>query len=174
MGWAWANAWLKMTGQEERRLVHALKYGGDPRLGRLLGRTMALELRQDRGLERLSHWAVVPIPLHRRRQRKRGYNQSLCLAEGWNEITAMPVLQVLRRIRAGRSLTGYDRRKRIMGEAPRFLWSTSNGDIPLNVEGLILMDDVITTGSTLEEAHQALRAQWPGPIGFAAMVDAAV
>ena len=163
-----------MTGQEERRLVHALKYGGDPRLGRLLGRTMALELHQDRGLERLSHWAVVPIPLHRRRQRKRGYNQSLCLAEGWNEITAMPVLQVLRRIRAGRSLTGYDRRKRIMGEAPRFLWSTSNGDIPLNVEGLILMDDVITTGSTLEEAHLVLRTQWRGPIGFVVMADAAV
>lgn len=174
MQWAWGEAWLKMTGQEERHLVHGLKYGGDPHLGRLLGRTMAHELDAHRGLESLVHWAVVPIPLHRRRQRKRGYNQSMCLAEGWNGFLGMPVLQVLRRVRAGRSLTGYDRRKRIMGEVSRFQWSASPGDIPLHIEGLILMDDVITTGSTLEEAHLVLRTQWHGPIGFVVMADAAV
>ena len=98
----------------------------------------------------------------------------MCLAEGWNGFLGMPVLQVLRRVRAGRSLTGYDRRKRIMEEVSRFQWSASPGDIPLHIEGLILMDDVITTGSTLEEAHLVLRTQWHGPIGFVVMADAAV
>ncbi len=172
--WSWADAWIKMTGQEERQLVHALKYGGDPRLGRLLGRTMALELQADQRTEGLSDWAVVPIPLHSRRQRQRGYNQSECLAEGWNEVTGMPLIRLLRRAKAGRSLTGFGRHERIAEGCSRFQWSEPTDGMPHPLKGLLVMDDVITTGSTLEEAHRVLRAHWHGPLGFLTLMDAAV
>ena len=173
--WAFGWSWLSLGGAEERQLVHALKYGGDSRLGVALGRAMAREWSSHEcpGREAEGHWSVVAVPLHRRRQRSRGYNQSELLARGWQTVTGMPMHPLLIRKHSGRSLTGFGRSQRVSNLDARFHWGCPPDEPMDTTGGLIIMDDVVTTGSTLEHAHHALRQHWQGPIGFVTLADAA-
>ena len=168
-GWSW---WAPGKEGGERRAVHRLKYGGRASLGRALGQAMAEEapVAQWPNPEK---WAVVPIPLHRRKQRQRGYNQSALLAEGWCTVTGMAPSTLLVRTRHRSSLTRLGRRDRLQSLTHTYRFNASptwNAD---DWEGVILMDDVITTGATLEAAWTALRAAWDGPIDFVTLLDAA-
>ena len=175
--WAFGHTWLRMKGPEERRLIHAVKYGGCPELGRRVGRCMARESlaactpwqRESAGPE---GWALVPIPLHASRERKRGYNQSHQLALGWADQTGMDILGLILRRRAGRSMTRSDRSQRIARSRQVYGWNPAHTAPIEGLQGLILMDDVVTTGSTLKSAHTALRTRWNGPIGFIVALDA--
>ena len=170
--WAIGWSWLRNGPDRlESRLVHGLKYGVRPAVGLHLGRAMAHEwslqhIQPDR-------WAVVPIPLHRSKQRQRGFNQSEVLARGWADITGMSLVDVLIRPRSGRSLTRLDRSQRIHRTsglyAPKPSLPTKWDD---DIAGCLLLDDVVTTGSTLEAAREALHSIWKGPIGFVTLLDA--
>ena len=135
---------------------------------------MGQEFKANGRLTALSGWVVVPVPLHKRKRRQRGFNQSEMLARGWSDATGMPVLNALVRPRSGGSLTRLGRHERIRDTAGRYIpnprlesgWS-------LAVQGCLLLDDVITTGSTLTACHQALTPIWSGPMGFLTMLDAA-
>lgn len=119
-------------------------------------------------------WAVVPVPLHPRRERVRGYNQSRLLAKGWCSILDMPLLDLLVRTRSGTTLTKFSRHQRL--SQTRGLYAPKPGistDDLQPLKGVLLMDDVITTGATLEAAHQAVRQVWDGPVGFITLLDAA-
>lgn len=162
-----------MKGPEERRLVHVLKYGGSDRIGQGLGRAMGREFMDNGQLSRLTGWTIVPIPLHRRRRRQRGFNQSEALAEGWAEVTGMTIAKVLIRPRSGQSLTQLNRRQRI--RRTQGLYAPDPNLDPTwmdEVEGCLLLDDVVTTGSTLASARDALASVWKGPIGFITLLDA--
>ncbi|MGB0171070.1 MAG: ComF family protein [Flavobacteriales bacterium] len=167
-GWAWLR---NGPDRLESRLVHSLKYGVRSEVGVHLGRAMAsewcpLDVRPDR-------WAIVPIPLHRRKQRQRGFNQSEALARGWAEVTGMTLSDVLIRPRSGRSLTRLDRRQRMRRTKGLYLPDPSLDSTWSNgAEGCLLLDDVITTGSTLASARDALSSVWKGPIGFVTLLDA--
>jgi len=119
-------------------------------------------------------WQVVPIPLHRRKQRKRGFNQSEMLAKGWAEVNEVSVLQALIRPRSGRSLTQLNRGQRLRRTEGLYqvnpLLKAQGVHGP---SGLLIMDDVVTTGATLEAAYHALRTAWSGPLGFVTLLDAA-
>ena len=107
-GWSW---WAPGKDGGERRAVHRLKYGGRASLGRALGQAMAAEAPVELW-PNPEKWAVVPIPLHRRKQRQRGYNQSALLAEGWCTVTGMAPSPLLFRTRHRSSLTRLGRRDR--------------------------------------------------------------
>jgi ComF family protein len=95
---------------------------------------------------------VVPVPLHRSRERERGFNQSDTLAGS----LALPARRVLRRIRSTRpqvDLTAQERRQNV---ADAFV-VTSRGMEP-NGKVLVLVDDVTTTGATLEACARVLLA----------------
>ena len=157
----------------ERELVHALKYNGDPTLGRRLGATMAREfsaLRKDQNIE---NWSVLPVPLHKRRRRKRGYNQSALLAEGWSSVTGMHCTPLLLRKHAGQSFTRFNRNQRIARQTAPFDWPDTHTALHESNKGYIILDDVITTGSTLESMHRTLRTRWQGPLAFVTLADAA-
>jgi len=173
--WAFGWSWLSLGGAEERQLVHALKYAGDPQLGIDLGRAMAREWSRlgSASQETKGCWSVVTIPLHRKRQRSRGYNQSELLAKGWHTVTGMAMHPLLIRKHSGRSLTGFGRSQRVSNLDARFHWGCPPDEPMDTTGGLIIMDDVVTTGSTLEHAHHALRQHWQGPIGFVTLADAA-
>ena len=168
-GWAWLR-----NGPErlESQLVHSLKYGVRSEVGVRLGRAMAKEWGAN-GIP-LDHWSVVPIPLHHRKQRQRGFNQSEALARGWAEMTGMALAEVLCRPRFGGSLTRLDRLQRIRSTQGLYVPNPNIAPSWLNgLEGCLLLDDVITTGSTLASAHNALTSIWKGPIGFITLLDAA-
>jgi len=175
LNWAHSWSWLNLRNPEEKALVHDLKYGGNPLLGVELGRAMAREWLEERTLGQTMHseWSLVPVPLHPRRQRKRGYNQSMQLALGWSQCTDMTIAPLCVRSEAGRSFTRYNRSQRVARGNNPFSWKESASPLTPSTQGLIIIDDVVTTGSTLESMHGALRSQWPGPLAFVTLADAA-
>lgn len=131
------------------RLLPRAKFHGDLASTRLLGRLMACELAD---AERPQ--ALVPVPLHRDRLRRRGYDQALELARPLARALALPLRDdLLRRTRATAPqsrLASPQRRRNLRGA---FVVSTS-GALPMHVA---LVDDVMTTGATVEAAATALR-----------------
>ena len=132
-----------------RTAVHALKYGGLPRIARDLAAVMT------RLLAAPDHAArVIPIPLGAGRERRRGYNQSLWLARALAGAWRLPVLtQLLVRTRDTPTQTALTPGARLANVAGAF--AVRPGVLRAPVP-LVLVDDVFTTGATLAEAARAL------------------
>ncbi|MBN2200635.1 ComF family protein [bacterium] len=134
--------------------VHRIKYSGMERLGRHLG-VLAGEILREKQILGTRPDAVVPVPLHPVRRRERGYNQSERIAAGFAGVFGFSVrTDLLARQRATRTqtdLTGEERQKNVSG-AFRVLR-------PDSVRGLTLLivDDVVTTGATLNACARALK-----------------
>lgn len=132
-------------------VVHALKYGRQAHLGRQIGRRLARETTPV--LREID--TIVPVPLHWRRHLARGYNQAAEIAAGLAAAATLPLRPVLRRRKATRrqARLPFDRRAaNVLGA-----FGVRAGR---RVDGLrcLLVDDVVTTGATLEQAARALRA----------------
>ena len=136
-----------------RAAVRRLKYGGEPGLAHDLGALVALELARDlaRGL---SVDAIVPVPLHPSRARARGYDQAALLALVIARRTAIPLRPVLHRIREGRPQVELDRAARAANIRSAFVAEAG----ALRGLRVALVDDVTTTGATLQDAAAAARA----------------
>jgi predicted amidophosphoribosyltransferase len=170
-GRARSAVWLDAGAREA---VHALKYGGLPRIARELAAAMAgLEVP---GID--SAW-LVPVPLGRGRLRTRGYNQSERLARALGRRWRRPVVDLLVRTRdtaAQTALTPEARRANVAGafETRNAEGGTRNGRagacsavrVPSSAfeRPLILVDDVFTTGATLAEAARALERAGAGAV----------
>lgn len=128
--------------------IRRLKYGNDVALARPLGRLLAGVIEHP---EQYSE--IVPVPLHWFRYLQRGYNQSVLLAEELSRWTGIPVARRLKRIRNTKHqafLEREDRKKNIKGA---FIVRK-----PEQIKGkrVLLLDDVMTTGSTLAECAKIL------------------
>ena len=132
-----------------RDAVHALKYNDIRALGPVLGRLMA----DDPRVVRLVPDAIVPVPLHARRERRRGYNQAVLLARPIAELLEAPVDgYLLRRI--------VDNQPQVESgpESARSRNVSGIFEASADVRGkrILLVDDVATTGSTLRECARTL------------------
>jgi len=144
-----------VKGGRAQRLIHQLKYAGNRDVGRQIGRFYGRQLRQSR------RWAapelIVPVPLHPRKLHRRGYNQSALFAAGLAEAMELPWRDdVLRRRRYTDSQTRKSREERMENVLEAFQLAR-----PKAIAGrhLLLVDDVLTTGATLEACgHQLLKA----------------
>ena len=133
-----------------RSIVHALKYDGR----RSLSTPLARLIRDRCGHVLDAADVAVPVPLHPSRQRQRGFNQALDLARG----LGLPVRRALRRIRATDSQTGLSAEKRHQNVRGAF----ASSRLPWrrrSIEGrvVVLVDDVSTTGATLEACARVLK-----------------
>jgi len=137
-----------------REAVHRLKYGGvrPARLG--LARLMAPALEEER--LRGVPWLLVPVPLHPRKQRRRGYNQSGELTRVLSHLTGLAWCEALRRIRFTESQAGLDRADRLKNLQGAFAVTPR---LAKRLEGqpVLLVDDVFTTGATANECALVLR-----------------
>lgn len=136
-----------------RPLVHALKYYHRAEVGLLLGRMMARFLQPRGFFEGVD--CIIPVPLHWWRQFGRGYNQSEKLARGVAEVTGLPVLNhKVVRLRNNPTQTQKTVQERIANTRNLF---QAHGPFP--VSHILLVDDILTTGSTLcacaDAIHQA-------------------
>lgn len=129
-----------------RAIVHALKYGGRRHVARPLARLLAA-----RGADILAGAdLVVPVPLHRSRQRTRGFNQAADIARH----LGLPVTQALRRVRATPSQIDLPAARRHANVRDAFALTKR-----ARVAGatVVLVDDVSTTGATLDACARVLR-----------------
>ena len=138
---------------EMARMVYQLKYGNRPDIGEDLGRLIANEMHYGRFFEGID--ALVPVPLSRKRQRQRGYNQSEMLARGISDITHLPVItKALGRKHFLQSQTHLSRYERQENVADMFYQIDDNS---LKNKHILLIDDICTTGSTLIACANAIK-----------------
>ena len=132
-----------------REAVHALKYGGLPRIADDLAAAMAADL-----LPTDEASVLVPIPLAPKRLRQRGYNQSEALARALARLWRIPVVDMLIRSRETATQTALTPETRLANVAGAFTPGRRPG--VSRDSNYILVDDVFTTGATLAEAARAL------------------
>lgn len=145
-----------------QHLMHGLKYAGKKDIGIYLGKRLGSAIAQARPMPGGTEWLadidlIVPVPLHPKKQYKRGYNQSMLIAEGISKTTGIPVdAHALERVRQTESQTKKTRTERLanMEEAFRIKPGTD-----LHGKHALLCDDVLTTGATLEACALALLKQ---------------
>ncbi|WP_298739406.1 ComF family protein [uncultured Chitinophaga sp.] len=146
-------AYYYNQGAMVRRLVHQFKYHRRRDIALHLGRQMGLMLQQSTWLNEID--CIVPVPLHKTRVRRRGYNQSALLAAGLAEIIHRPVLpHALKRLSYTDSQTRKNRVSRWENVSGVF---TAAATADLRGRHVLLIDDVITTGATTEACCLALR-----------------
>jgi competence protein ComFC len=147
--------------RDERTLdmIHRLKYAREIHLAKDLGR-LAAEAFRDQRLESAlaENWPLVPVPLHRGRFQDRGFNQAAEISRELSKQTGLPVLGALERIRATGHQTALTRAQRLENLRNAFA-ATPLGkrEIEAGLPGMILVDDVLTTGSTVDECARTLR-----------------
>jgi ComF family protein len=137
-----------------QHLLHGLKYKDKKEIGGYLGRLLGSSL-QD-GLNKIEQPLpidlVIPVPLHKAKKAKRGYNQSMLIAAGISDILGIPASdEVLVRTRNTESQTNKTRAERVANMRDAF-------ELREAVTGkhILLCDDVLTTGATLEACALAL------------------
>jgi len=133
-------------------LVHAFKYEGNVGLGKYLATWLGTQLQQSPFYQNITH--IVPVPLHRRRKRKRGFNQAFVIAKELEKKLGVRVAEgLLKRVKNTQQLArigGSGRWKEVKDAF--LLQSTSKSEKP----HFLLVDDVITTGATLTACAQEL------------------
>ena len=129
-------------------VVLHMKYGGVTKMGDWMASLMA-EAIEGEGMPRPD--ALVPVPMHRRRVRERGYNQAAMLAKSLSACTGVPVVEALVRTRYTKQQArlGAAQRRRNLDNAFRVV-------SPVRGMRLMLVDDVLTTGTTASKCAVAL------------------
>jgi ComF family protein len=135
-----------------QRMLHRLKYKNDLDLGVELGCMMARDIKRSQRFKDLD--LLVPVPLHPRKLHRRGYNQSAVLAEGMGRIFGLPTSEEgLVRTESTTTQTKKGRLARWMNVKEAFQVKS-----PEEFSGrhVLLVDDVVTTGATIESCVQVL------------------
>jgi len=136
-----------------RQIIHDFKYGRQIHLRHLVARWLYGAFDDER-LRGRTFDMIVPVPLHPTRQRERGFNQASLLAELLTAQISIPCKPVLKRVRYTTTQTALDRAERMENLHNAFRLRRN-----ANVRGLrvLLIDDVLTTGSTLSECARTLK-----------------
>jgi len=140
-----------------QELMHKLKYGGKFYIGVMLGK-MAAE-----HVSKVDYFGdidlIIPVPLHKIKKSIRGYNQCEAFAKGLSEFLEIPYsIEELLKIKNTKSQTAKTRIQRIENVEQSF---RASGKVNLNEKHILLIDDVVTTGATLEACALILKMTYP-------------
>ncbi len=150
------------TFQDEiKTLITDIKYSYFYAESHTLGVLLAHYLVQARLCEAVHPRVIFPVPLHRRKQMDRGFNQSELLARDLQKALGVPMSsQVLKKVKATPAQAGLDRKSRLQNSANAYKVS-----IKLRKsDTIIIVDDVVTTGSTLSACAKALKQAGAGKV----------
>lgn len=152
-----------------QHLIHELKYKGNKEAGICLGKLMGSRLSSSGRFDDIDY--LVPLPLFADREYKRGYNQAELICTGMSETMHVPLLSKnVLRVHATETQTKKHRTERWENVSESF---RSSDPVVLQNKHILLVDDVITTGATLEACAQAIAKNGNVRISIAALALAA-
>ncbi|MEO8150505.1 MAG: phosphoribosyltransferase family protein [Bacteroidia bacterium] len=155
-------------GDRVQQLIHSLKYKGDKEVGHILGNMFGCDLRESENYNQIDF--LIPVPLHKSRKYSRGYNQSEMIAKGLNESMEIPVeTNILLREKATETQTKKRRYTRYENMKEVFIIKNAEH---LTGKHFLLVDDVITTGSTLAACAEKLLQIKDARVSIAALAYA--
>ncbi|GAB4334199.1 MAG: ComF family protein [Flammeovirgaceae bacterium] len=164
-----ASAYLKFSkGGQVQKILHALKYNGEEEISKWMGDVYG-EILANSGFQSMFD-AIIPVPLHPQKEKLRGYNQCEGFAESLsNKLNAENLPKGLRRVKFSNSQTKQTKSGRYENIKGVF----QVGDKKM-IEGkkILLVDDVITTGATLESCGMALLEAGAKQLSIVAMAAA--
>ncbi|HEY3430325.1 MAG TPA: ComF family protein, partial [Cyclobacteriaceae bacterium] len=160
-----AAFFLFRKGGKVQQLLHELKYNNHPEIGDTLGEVYGQELAQLS--DRFS--LIIPVPLHASRKRKRGYNQSEEFAKGLSKSLGIPYSNALVRTTKTETQTRKTKLKRWQNVSEVFEVRDST---QIENQEVLLVDDVITTGATIEACAQMLLTSGCSSISIASIAYA--
>ena len=139
-------------GSAFQKLLHALKYKGNKEIGEKIGKYAAVDLLESPDFSTVD--VIIPVPLHPGKYKKRGYNQSEWIGKGLSEILGKPQdTTTLKRIKENTTQTKKSVFERYENTEGIFECTDT---ATLAGKHVLLVDDVLTTGSTLEACISAL------------------
>ncbi len=152
---AYSHFFFEKKGRMQK-IMQQLKYGASPQIGLFLGKLIAARLQDSDFVEKLQ--VIVPVPLHNKRQITRGYNQSERIATGIGRSLGVTIdTNRIRRKKHTSTQTAMSRDERWENVKDAFEVVK-----PMN-HHILLVDDVITTGATLEACIRSLLSASPAP-----------
>ncbi|MCR4618643.1 MAG: ComF family protein [Lachnospiraceae bacterium] len=144
--------------------IYRFKYGGRAEYAQYYGEETAEYLGEF--IKKISPDALIPIPIHRRRYAKRGYNQAYLFAKEISKHTGIPVMdKVLHRKRNTVPLKMLSPKERQKNLKNAFIV----GQNSVKLKTIILIDDIYTTGATMDEAARALQTSGIPDVYFVAL-----
>lgn len=139
-------------GSDFRHLIHLLKYKDRKDVGEMLGRFAGRELQKSNSFQDIDY--IIPIPLHKKKEKSRGYNQAESIALGLAESLSIPIdKQSVIRVKANKTQTRKNVFQRWQNVQEIFQLVDAN---TLKGKHLLIIDDVLTTGATIESCAQEL------------------
>jgi ComF family protein len=135
-----------------QHLLHQLKYKGNFNIGVQFGKTLGRRLQGSERFANIDY--VTPIPLSNKRKQKRGYNQALAICNGVAEVLQIPVLDNLT-LRQKDNETQTHKTRQERWENMQNIFHLENA-ATIAHKNILLVDDVITTGATLEACGEVL------------------
>lgn len=140
-----------------QRVLHELKYNNNMEIGLHFGKELGVILRQIPAFSDMD--ALVPVPLHPKKEFIRGYNQAEVICRGISETSNVSLRKdLLKRTSFTESQTRKNRTSRWDNMQNRFMLRTVKAQ---DLQHLVVVDDVVTTGSTLETCVRILQKQFP-------------
>lgn len=135
-----------------QHLLHRLKYKDQQAIGIFFGKQLGYALLESSWLQQVD--VLIPVPLHPKKEAKRGYNQSALIAEGVATVTGKKHLpKALHRVKHTESQTQKSREERVANVADAFHIPDPRA---LTGRHVLLLDDVLTTGATIEAVAKTL------------------
>jgi ComF family protein len=151
-----------------QQLMHALKYQGNKYIGYYLGKELAKTIQSNTRFERID--AIIPMPMVQTKADKRGYNQAHIIAEGIASILDLPLIeQAIVRKGSTKSQTRLNRMNRWQNVQERF--ELLNG-ASLKNRNVLIVDDVVTTGASIESCSIEIRKANPASLSIATVACA--
>lgn len=129
-----------------QHLIHELKYKDNPEAGVFLGQELGKTLKEAALFQGLDY--LIPVPLHPKREKERGYNQSLMIAQGVSETMGVPIGEGFL-IRSVNTATQTHKSKEERWNNVKNIFELRHAEA-LKDKYVLLIDDVLTTGATLE------------------------
>lgn len=144
-------------------MIHKLKYSGKYGYGLYLGELLGTKMKTD---QTWSDYEIIPVPVHAKRLKKRGYNQSEKIAQGLSISLDIPInVSILSRGEHAASQVNKSRLHRTLSMSDHFFCADEGS----RGKNFILVDDVVTTGSTVQSCMMALEKMMPDKVAVVSL-----